>query len=273
MTAMCVGLLRATNPASVSLVSMKCAGSGRMRGTQLCFSREGLLWRIPAFNLQRPNLAGKAASESATSSVAPSGFAHAGTRTEAQGSVSAPEAAANSSGHENVYVLSAYSEITSFDVSFERVMAHRGKLPLVRLTVEQKAAPVVRAGGRGPGMRFRLGRLIMGWLTLGQASMLESMLTQVLLYSNVTIIVNWLQLHCIMIIMRMVTIEYCLFWRTLGQRAGLCSVSASMLGLTRYLSPSLPLSMLGLPRCQRRCRRSSRPAGVRYACCFQLGCR
>ena len=219
MTAMCVGLLRATNPAkvaaspqddrvsaaalpadtwvhtwddqrSVSLVSMKCAGSGRMRGTQLCFSREGLLWRIPAFNLQRPNLAGKAASESATSSVAPSGFAHAGTRTEAQGSVSAPEAAANSSGHENVYVLSAYSEITSFDVSFERVMAHRGKLPLVRLTVEQKAAPVVRAGGRGPGIRFRFGRLIMGWLTLGQASMLESMLTQVLSYSNVTVIVN-----------------------------------------------------------------------------------
>ena len=214
MTAMCVGLLRATNPAkvpalpqddrvsaaalpadtwdtwddqrSVSLVSMKCAGSGRMRGTQLCFSREGLLWRIPAFNLQRPNLAGKAASESATSSVAPSGFAHAGTRTEAQGSVSAPEAAANSSGHENVYVLSAYSEITSFDVSFERVMAHRGKLPLVRLTVEQKAAPVVRAGGRGPGMRFRLGRLIMGWLTLGQASMLESMLTQVLLHRCIT---------------------------------------------------------------------------------------
>ena len=40
--------------------------------------------------------------------------------------------------------------------------------------------------------------------------MLESMLTQVLSYSNITIIVTLSQLHCMIIIISMVTIEYLL---------------------------------------------------------------
>jgi hypothetical protein len=86
------------------------------------------------------------------------------------------------------YIFCAYESITAFDLQLERTLADRSRIPLLRLTVEVSAWPVVvchspnHNASLAAADKLRMpvaGRLMLAWLTLSDASLLEGYLYEI----------------------------------------------------------------------------------------------
>lgn len=79
------------------------------------------------------------------------------------------------------YIFCPYEFITAFDLQLERTLADRDRIPLLRLTVELSDWPVVfwDPAGIGRGRAPVAGRLMLAWMTLSDASLLEGYLYEI----------------------------------------------------------------------------------------------
>ena len=114
---------------------------------ELCFQPSGLLWRFPALALRRSQCPRELVNPKSTPDYA--------------------------------FMCCPYSAITSFDIHLERTWAARFNIPLLRLVVEQKVFPTV-LDGRQQESSARLkrpARLVVAWIRLADAALLEEYLT------------------------------------------------------------------------------------------------
>mmetsp|Transcript_19109 Transcript_19109/g.62996 ORF Transcript_19109/g.62996 Transcript_19109/m.62996 type:complete len:570 (-) Transcript_19109:48-1757(-) len=126
----------------IPLISFK---SGSMMHTQavLSFAQQGLIWQV----FLPPSSSGAAEGSRAT---------------------------------RHCILHSSYDSITSFDLQFERMLSQRERFPLVRMSVELKVPPRMMACEAAGGRRVsQPGRLIVTWMKLEDASILEQKLCRI----------------------------------------------------------------------------------------------